>query len=182
MRLLPFLVVILILCTSCNSDIFKTTQKKVFSFPSLTNVEGLAFDSASNTIITSLVADDKNNVYILGYFTGVMDGVTSQGSDAFLLKLDAAGNLVWKIHLDSSLTEILNSGLNETADSMIWSQVHRAVYFVGSTTSPLIEGNPSATKDLFAAKVSETGALTWIKHYGQDTQNSLSGFSRQSCT
>src|SRR5688500_13566002 len=60
---------------------------------------------------TAVTADASGNVLVTGYFRGTVDfdpgaGVTNLtatvGSDAFIQKLDAAGNLVWAMAIDGT--------------------------------------------------------------------------------
>jgi hypothetical protein len=102
-----------------------------------------------------------------------MDSVTTLNRDIFLMKLDTSGDILWKIHFNSSTTPISDASLDETPSSMLWNKADDSIYFVGVTKSPLIEPNTTATSDLIIAKVSSSGNLTWLKHFGEATQNAL---------
>lgn len=176
---------ILFLCCSCNPDRFTVANPGAatgavpgavatpFTFPSLLALESINFDTGSNTIISSVVVDKQNNVYVLGSFIGGMDSVTTLNRDIFLVKLDTSGSILWKIHFNSSTTGVSDASLDETPSSMLWNESDDSIYFVGVTKSPLIEPNSTATNDLIIAKVSSSGNLTWLKHFGETTQNAL---------
>jgi hypothetical protein len=170
------LVLLVFAVVGCNINFSSNKVKesrKAFSFNQALKLDDLGFATTDTTIINALAADDKNNLYILGYFEGVLDGVTAQGNDIFLVKVDADGKLVWRKHFREGKDGILNSSGADEANALTWDQSSRSVYFVGQTKSSLIEENQGGNSDLILAKISEHGASHWIRHYGKETQDKL---------
>jgi hypothetical protein len=169
-------LLILLLTVSCLNTGLKfgdTSNETPFSFPVLTSFEPLVFDAGTNSEIRSLVIDEDNNVYVWGFFTGSMDGVTTDSMDTFLVKLDSTGKVLWKRHFHSNLPEI-NSAIGiDKATAIVYDKKDKSVYVLGDTESSLVETNTTAKLDLFFAKVNSDGKIVWIKQYGEETRDSL---------
>ena len=119
----------------------------------------------ANNIIQSSAVNSQGDVYQLGSFTGTVDFDTSVGtynisstgnSDAFILKLDSNGRLVWvktitgagnacatSIRLDSSENLIITGWYTGTAD------------FDPSTASNFMTS--SGAEDVFVIKLDSSG-------------------------
>lgn len=170
---LSLLLILLMACISCNIQVNLDEQSKVsakpFRFPSITNLTGSVFDSGSNVVVTATAIDKEDNAYILTNFTGAMNGIPSENRDVAILKMNSSGTLLWKIHFNTSHLLISDASLDEKSTSMIWDENEKALYFMGSTLSSLIEPNISGESDLFIGKVSGSGNVLWIRHYGQTT-------------
>lgn len=86
------LFVLLLLSVSCNFNFSPSEEARTpFSFTSALKLNDYGFASADSTTLNSLVVDDQNNIYVLGYFKGELAGVQSQDIDSFLLKISPTG-------------------------------------------------------------------------------------------
>jgi hypothetical protein len=126
------------------------------------------FDAAGNALWTTQIgygssglgvsADDSGNVYLVGEVNGPLSsGADSGGSDAFLTKFDAAGNLDWSWQMGPSQYDV---GESVSADG------NGRIYITGITGGNI--GGPNVGGlDVFIAKFSDaipepSGALLLI--------------------
>lgn len=107
------------------------------------------------------VAVDRNgNIYVSGDTDGDLDGqANSGGSDAFLIKFDAAGNKIY--------TRLLGTGRDDSACAVAVDDAGN-VYIAGSTEGTLDVNapNPGLAADAFVAKYSTSGTLMWVRQLG----------------
>ena len=168
MQLKFVFLLILLLGQGCNFK--KSELKEVFSFPELMGFkEGKGIDifsSDDDEYLTSIEVDNAGNVYALGH----VKSASRLDTDLFLVKIDFAGKLIWKLILDSKYSQILDNSGNESSYSLHLDEKNKVLYLAGVTTGSLIESNSSGGSDLFIAKVTTTGALLWVKHLGEETQ------------
>lgn len=143
-----------------------------FTFPDKIDV-GLLFDSGSNASISATAIDKENNVYVSIGFKGTLDGVATEEKDILILKYNSKGTLLWKRHLSSLISIIQDSSQDEDVTSLIYDEEERSLYFFGSTKSSFMESNPSGNNDLIIGKLSSSGNVLWLKHYGEETKNAL---------
>lgn len=125
----------------------------------------------------SLTLDALGNVYTTGFFEGTVDfdpspnvfNLTSIGSAAFILKLDAAGNFVWAKKIGNST---FGSGEAEGLDIELDNNGY--VYCMGSLTGT-VDFNPNNTTynltssgehDVFVLKLDTAGNFVWAKKMG----------------
>ncbi len=116
----------------------------------------------------SVAVDLSGNVYVTGYFSGLVLTVgsytlTNAGDgDMFLAKYDASGNVLWA----KSAGRILNEYANSVAvDS------YGNVYVTGVFASPTLSfGSDTLTNagdgDMFLAKYDASGNVLWAKSVG----------------
>lgn len=125
--------------------------------------------------------DAMGNIYTTGYFRGTVDmdpsaGVfnltsysTSLAGDAFIQKLDANGNFVWALSIESDAS---SSGLVWAICNAVDGQGN--VYVSGLITG-VADFDPSANSlnlgspgpgQAFLAKYSPSGSLVWAKVFG----------------
>lgn len=134
-----------------------------------------------------IATDQNNNVYITGY-TSTADFPTQNGgaffdntangqSDGFLLKFDAASNLLFA-------TYVGGSGNDELLDIAIDNANN--VYLSGSTTSSdfptQVSGisffdNTNSMEDGALLKFSSGGALLWSTYFGGSTSDQVNSIS-----
>lgn len=116
-------------------------------------------------------ADSAGNVYVTGSsgasWGSPVRAFTAGGRDAFVAKLDSAGNLVWNTFLGSSQTD---AGYAVTVDSS------GNVYVAGSSSDSTPWGSPVRTTgggftgDAFVAKLDSSGNLVWNTFLGSVQQ------------
>ena len=118
--------------------------------------------------------DPDGNCFLAGAtnstdFTGRNNTYHGGMRDAFVLKLDPSGSLQWMTYLGGSLAEDADGIVLDSAGDILIS---------GTTTSPDFAGHLNAHyggEDAFAAKLSPTGSLIWMKYFGgsQDDEGAL---------
>ena len=115
----------------------------------------------SNEFGNAIAVDDSDNVYVAGSGCGCGSPVRppSGGVDAFAVKLNASGTLLWNTCLGSSASEY---GWAIAVDGS--GNVHVAGYSGASWGSPV---RPySGGFDAFVAKLNASGVLTWNTFLG----------------
>ncbi|MGB2868664.1 MAG: T9SS type A sorting domain-containing protein [Bacteroidota bacterium] len=139
---------------------------------------GIGNTNAEN--VTGIALDAGGNVLITGTFQGIVDfdpsggttNLTSAGNtDVFIAKYNSSGALVWAgkvggsgadvsygIAVDASSNVFITGYFNSTAD-----------FDPGAGTSNLVSNGGT---DIFLAKYSSTGSLTWAENIG-GTSNEL---------
>lgn len=168
------IIFMLIFLVSCEEKTISigALNAPVFSFPSVVDL-GSSFSAGYSANISSTVIDKDNNVYAVVAFKGELDGVVSGGKDIALFKYSSKGQLLWKRHLSSSLSSIQDSSQDEDATTLLLDEEEKSLYFIGNTKSSFIESNPTGNSDIILGKVSVTGNILWLRHYGEETKNKL---------
>ncbi|NTX08079.1 SBBP repeat-containing protein [Myxococcus sp. CA040A] len=111
---------------------------------------------------TSVATDKNGNIYIVGY-----SATSSSGTDAFVVKYDAAGTLQWSKPLVSS------NNKNDQARGVA-TDANGDIYVGGHTHGNLGGNNTdssSLTSDVFMVKLGPTGTQIWAKQFGTTTQD-----------
>jgi len=105
----------------------------------------------------SVSADRLGNVFIGGNTFGSLGGPNAGGTDAFVSKYDAAGNLLWTQQLGTS-SEDRSQGVS--ADGL------GNVYISGSTFGGSLGGPNAGWADAFVSKYDAAGNLLWTQQLG----------------
>jgi len=122
----------------------------------------------------SISVDNKENIYVTGYFEGTVDfdpgvnilNLTSNGcSDFFILKLDSSGNLIWVKNIGGTGCEY---------SYFITTDNQGNVYTTGSINSSNIDFDPgvgtyylSDTEgEVFIFKLDASGNFLWARNMG----------------
>lgn len=129
-----------------------------------------------NDVANSLAIDALGNLYIGGRFQSTVDFdpgvgtsnlISSGSSDAFVLKLDSAGEFQWVRHIKGSTTSGYESLTSMTVDSSglyaIGEFDETADFDPGVGTSNLVS---NGQLDAFALKLDLDGAFQWVKNFG----------------
>lgn len=127
--------------------------------------------------VIAVHTDDNGNVLVTGYFKGTIDfdpgvGVfnlssNSNDQELFLLKLDPLGNFLWAFNLgDGGNTKTAGHDIktNSNGDIFITGKFEGNVDFDPGVGSTLLTSD--GFTDVFIAKYTSTGALTWAKKVG----------------
>jgi Secretion system C-terminal sorting domain len=135
-----------------------------------------AGDMGNNGIArgTAIETDASGNVYTVGYFTGNIDfdpgaGVTTLVAadlkDAFVMKQDAAGNLVWvKQFTGKSDENALTVDVDATGNIVIAGSFTQDIDCDPNTANPF---SPSlGAEDIFVVKMDGSGNVIWYKTIG----------------
>jgi hypothetical protein len=125
--------------------------------------------------VYAVVTDSAGNVYAVGYTADDLDGAGSQvsggGGDAFIVKLDAAGVLVWIRQFGSAGFEEARGVAVDASDN---------IYVVGNTNGDIdgagsqVYAGGSGT-DVFLARYSASGDLQWVRQFGSTTEEKAYG-------
>ena len=132
------------------------------------------FGAAETDVGLSVAVDSTGNVYTTGYFeqtvdfdpgAGTTDLTTGGGSDVFVSKLDASGNLVFAKRFGGSSDD---GGISISVDSN--GNIHTTGYFEervdfdpGAGTSNLTSAGGT---DVFVSKIDSSGNLLLAKSFG----------------
>jgi hypothetical protein len=130
----------------------------------------------------SIAVDASGNVYNTGMFHGTVDlnssagvmNVTANGYfDAYLTKLDAAGNFVWTSHIGSGPGDESGRGVEVDATGNIYtcgsfSQSNDFDPGVG-----VVQITPVGVVNIYITKYSSAAALQWVKTIGGVNGNVL---------
>lgn len=131
---------------------------------------GNTLDEESN----SIALDAFGNLLVTGYYQGTVDfnpgvglnSLTSVGGlDAFVLKLDTAGNFVWARSMGGTSNDIGNAITADAAGNVISTGVFNGTADMDptGTVSNIIS---VGSIDLFIQKLNSTGTLVWAKAIG----------------
>jgi hypothetical protein len=112
-------------------------------------------------------ADGLGNVYITGGTNGSLGGPNAGGSDAFVSKYDAGGNLLWTRQLGTSSPEY-SQGVS--------ADVLGNVYISGVAWGSL-GGAYAGNGDVFVSKYDAAGNLQWTKQLGTSAYDANQGVS-----
>lgn len=134
-------------------------------------IGGSGWDEAS-----AIKTDQNNNVYVVGLFIGTVDfdpspavfNLTSVGEkDAFICKLDAAGNFLWAKQFgdSASIDEKTSFGIDSFGNLYLTNS------FLGTVDFDPGAGNFSLTslgsdRDIFIQKLDANGNFIWAKQIG----------------
>ncbi len=102
-------------------------------------------------------ADGLGNVYITGYTRADLAGPHVGSRDAFLIKYDSDGDVLWSEQLG---TLFADRSFGVSADGL------GNVYICGETQGDLGDGEWSIFDDAFVAKYDEAGNLLWTQELG----------------
>ena len=134
--------------------------------------------------LSSIKADGSGNIYISGYFYGIVDfdpgpgiyNLASTGANTFILKLDATGNFAWAKRL---------GGPGDAWGYSMCLDLFGNIYTTG-TCSGLNDFDPgagvynlSATSStaVFISKLDSTGTFIWAKKLGGNYSNNINANS-----
>lgn len=112
-----------------------------------------------------VAVDNANNVYMTGSTTGYVGGLNIGEWDAFLIKYDDSGTLLWKRQVGTSLTDLAWGVAVDGAGS---------AYITGTTTGSLAGPN-SGGVDAFLFKFDASGSPLWKRQLGSTGTESSRG-------
>jgi hypothetical protein len=126
--------------------------------------EGTADDDYARAV----AADADGNAYVAGDTLGSIDGNPNAGSrDAFVMKIDAGGNVVWAVQIGSADIDTAKGVALDAAGN---------AYVAGNTLGSLGAGGNAGRNDVFLAKVAPDNTVLWIQMIGtplEDTAASV---------
>ena len=143
--------------------------------------------------VLGMTEDSAGNVYIVAYHTGQTSFAgttflnTSGGHGLFVVKLDKAGKLIWKLDISGGASEGAFPGINSSGHIGVDKNgnVYVAGAFNGTFSVPGITKKLTSMKDqpgfmqthdIFLLKLDSKGKPAWLEHFGsndEDYVNSL---------
>jgi hypothetical protein len=156
--------------TNGSNDIFITKLDMSGNF-----VWSKSFGSIGNDVSFCLDIDNNNNILIGGLFEGVLDFDLSAATstltpygfqDAYILKLDAAGDYLWAKQIGCSVD---NDQCNSLATDALGNVYATGIFFSNadfetSATTYTLQSN--GQNDVFISKFDVNGNLAWAKSFG----------------
>jgi hypothetical protein len=133
-----------------------------------------AIGNAGNEVGQSIEVDPSGNVYVTGQFeqtvdfdpgSGVASLVCNGMSDAFLLKLDNAGNFVWVKQLGGSDVDAGHAVDTDTDGSVVVSGVFSGTADLDPNAGTML-ATSNGYRDAFIVKIKDDGTFLWAKHMG----------------
>ena len=104
-----------------------------------------------------ITTDSAGYVYLTGYTCGNLADKDAQESDAWVMKLDADGNEVWKKQFGSSNHDVSNAvAVDESGN----------VYLAGYTLGGFSQSPKTAQASAWLAKLDAQGETVWIQELG----------------
>lgn len=130
------------------------------------------FGGASTDKSTDLALDNQGNCYVTGQYSGQMTvgsfvlNSTANSKDLFIVKLTNAGVVVWAKSDGGTGIEIANGITCDNLGNVIVTGQFVGQAIIGTTTlnSTVNPASNLPSYDLFIAKYSSTGLLTWLKN------------------
>ncbi|MBA2611065.1 MAG: SBBP repeat-containing protein [Bacteroidetes bacterium] len=133
----------------------------------------------------SIAVDATNNVIVTGYFNGTVDldpgpgnfaYNTITGEDAFILKLDAAGNFIWAAPFGGTQND---NALGVDVDA--GGNIYATGFFQGTPDfDPAIAVynlTSFGSNDIFVLKLTATGNFVWAQQLGGASQDAAYGIT-----
>ncbi len=126
------------------------------------------FDASGNVLWTrqigtakydrsnAVAVDSAGNAYISGNTYGSLGGTSAGGSDAFLVKYDPSGNLVWSQQIGTANTELSSSVVVDSSSN---------IYICGNTNGNL-GGTYRGEDDAYLTKFDSSGNVLWTRQIG----------------
>ncbi len=153
-----------------HDDIFVKKLDSLGNLVWVKSVGGTSFDGGY-----SIAVDAQGNVYTTGYFVGTVDfdpgagtvNLTSQGgSDIFIQKLDALGDLVWAKSVGGTGNDIGGSIAVDAQGNVYTTGDFRGIvdFDPGAGTADLTS---QGENDVFIQKLDALGDLIWAKSVGE---------------
>jgi hypothetical protein len=115
--------------------------------------------TSSEVRISAVTADAAGNAYAAGSTTHALPGQTSAGgSDVFVRKYDAAGNVVWTKQFGTSSSQEYAYSIAFTSSAELLVSGYTEGTFAGQTKS--------GSLDAFTARLDASGNLLWVAQFG----------------
>ncbi len=130
----------------------------------------------------NIAVDSNGNIVLAGSFRGTVDldpgvgeiNVSTQGKEAFLVKLDTNGDLIWAKHWGGTVSSDENKVYNLTLDAA--NNIIIGGGFLGNSDLDPGTGTFNATatylEDAYLTKFDSNGAFLWAVAFGGDAVDS----------
>ncbi len=187
MRVKVYIIIVLSISEFCrsNDSIAKDQYDSILISSKSSIVWSRYFGKDGDESAYDLDLDNQGNIYITGY-TDSENGFATQGAyqekfggkyDAFLLKINGKGQILWTTYLGGPELDVANDLIVKD----------NCIYIVGNTSSKsgIAFGNVSTKYaggeyDAFIAKFDLNGSLIWATYYGGNGNDQAYGISLNS--
>lgn len=117
--------------------------------------------------------DSLGNVYLGGYTSSALAEASGGNQDAFIIKLDSSGSVLWATQLggdtETASPSIIDASANDKCESLALDSSEN-ILCGGSTYGDLAETNGGNYNDIIVFKLDASGALLMIKQIGSAAQ------------
>ncbi len=122
------------------------------------------FGSGGSDRVRAMSVEGGGHVFVAGFTRGTLPDQTSAGAeDAFLVKYNSAGNLLWTRQFGSSNYD---SAYSVSVDD------NGGVYVAGEAWSALPEQTKVGENDAFVRKYDSAGEVLWTRQFGTSSYDS----------
>jgi hypothetical protein len=118
--------------------------------------------SAGDEYARGVAIDGEDHVYVVGSTSGDLAGDNHGEDDAFLIKYDSDGALLWRVQLGTAGDEIATDVVVDQAGE---------VTLLGSTDGTFEGQSNSGGFDLFLAHYTAKGELSWLRQVGSEADD-----------
>lgn len=119
---------------------------------------GDRFGGDQNDMATATAVDKNDNVLVVGYTNGSLDGSRFAGDwDLFVIKYDSDGERLWARQMGSERGDHARAVATDEQGN---------VYVSGQTRGQLGDDNALGDWDAFVVKYSPSGELLWTRQFG----------------
>lgn len=145
-----------------NYDAYVAKHDNLGNFLWARSISG-AFDDVANAI----VCDNAGNVFVTGYYTsstlaiGAFTLTNLGGTDVFIAKFDANGNVIWAKSFGNNMIEESNGITSDGNNVYVTGQFQSNTINFGTGTLTCNGGG-----DVFTAKYDNNGNELWAKGFG----------------
>lgn len=118
--------------------------------------------------ITHLTTDTLNDVYVVGYTDGSIDGITQATmSDIFVAKYSSTGQRLWITQFGADAGHDMSHGI---------VILNNKIYAAGSTSGAFAGQTSAGEHDFFIAEFDmQTGVKNWIQQFGSTGDDHVAG-------
>jgi len=109
--------------------------------------------TSSLDLARSVAVDAFGNAYISGYTEGSLGGPNAGGCDAFLVKYDGSGSLLWSQQIGTSSSDLAYSVAVDASGNA----------YIGGDTWGSLGGPNAGGNDAFLVKYDGSGSLVWLE-------------------
>lgn len=137
---------------------------------------GLQFSGSGSMIVRDLAVDGSDNVLVAGDFYGTVDvdpgpastylTSTTSVTDAFVIKLDASGSLIWGFRLGGVVEDQAVSIAVDTLDNVIVLGNFGSTVDMDPDTATSNDLVSAGQSDMFISKFDSSGSFMWAGRVG----------------
>jgi hypothetical protein len=133
--------------------------------------QGIAVDRSGNVVVTGFTSSTDFPIQGNPFQKTLRDVSADSGGDAFLMKIDAEGNLLWSTFFGGQSRDGANAvAIDSSDDIVIVGGTSSADFPVSSDAFQPKSGGPPPGRttygDMFVAKFGPEGAQSWATYYG----------------